>query len=161
MRIVVPYPPGGGTDVLARLVGRYLGESLHQPVVVENRPGGNSLIGMDFVAKSAPDGHTLMVVAAGPLDSVQLPRFAPVEPAKALETFQVKKGFRLELVAAEPLVTSPVTMAFDENGKLYVVEMVDYSERRDETPHLGRIRLLEDTDGDGRSEEHTSELQSH
>ena len=78
MRIVVPYPPGGGTDVLARLVGRYLGESLHQPVVVENRPGGNSLIGMDFVAKSAPDGHTLMVVAAGPLDSVQLPRFAPV-----------------------------------------------------------------------------------
>lgn len=84
-----------------------------------------------------------------------LPHFPPVEPAKVLETFQVKKGFRIELVAAEPLVTSPVTMAFDENGRLYVVEMVDYSERREETPHLGRIRLLEDTDGDGKFDKST------
>ena len=85
----------------------------------------------------------------------ELPRFPAVEPAKALETFQVKKGFRLELVAAEPLVASPVTMAFDENSRLYVVEMIDYSERRDETPHLGRIRLLEDTDGDGKFDKAT------
>ncbi len=95
--------------------------------------------------------------SAAPLEvsAQDLPRFPAVESAKALETFQVKKGFRLELVAAEPLVTSPVTMAFDENGKLYVVEMVDYSERRDETPHAGRIRLLEDTDGDGKFDKST------
>ncbi|MFM8468988.1 MAG: PVC-type heme-binding CxxCH protein [Limisphaerales bacterium] len=84
-----------------------------------------------------------------------LPRFPAVEPAKAVETFQVQKGYRLEHVAAEPLVNSPVTMAFDENGKLYVVEMIDYSERRDETPHAGRIRLLEDTDGDGKFDKST------
>ena len=84
-----------------------------------------------------------------------LPRFPAVEPAQALGTFQIKKGFRLELVAAEPLVNSPVTMAFDENGRLYVVEMIDYSERRDETPHAGRIRLLEDTDGDGKFDKST------
>lgn len=84
-----------------------------------------------------------------------MPRFPAVEPARAVETFQVKKGFRLELVAAEPLVNSPVTMAFDENGRLYVVEMIDYSERRDETPHAGRIRLLEDTDGDGKFDKST------
>ncbi len=89
------------------------------------------------------------------LTAKDLPRFPAVEPAKALETFQVKKGFRLELVAAEPLVTSPVTMAFDENSRLYVVEMVDYSERRDENPHAGRIRLLEDTDGDGKFDKST------
>ena len=84
-----------------------------------------------------------------------LPRFPAVELAKAVETFQIKKGFRLELVAAEPLVNSPVTMAFDENSRLYVVEMIDYSERRDETPHAGRIRLLEDTDGDGKFDKST------
>ena len=84
-----------------------------------------------------------------------MPRFPAVEPANAAATFQVKKGFRLELVAAEPLVNSPVTMAFDEHGRLFVVEMIDYSERRDETPHAGRIRLLEDTDGDGKFDKST------
>ena len=78
MRIVVPYPPGGGTDVLARLVGKHMGESYKQPVVVENRAGGNALIGMDLVAKAPADGHTLLAIAAGPLDNDQLPRFAPV-----------------------------------------------------------------------------------
>lgn len=78
MRIVVPYPPGGGTDVLARLVGRHMGEAFRQPVVVENRAGGNALIGMDLVARAPADGHTLLAIAAGPLDNEQLPRFAPV-----------------------------------------------------------------------------------
>jgi tripartite-type tricarboxylate transporter receptor subunit TctC len=68
VRIVVAYPPGGGTDVLARLVGRYLGDALGQPVVIENRPGGNGRIGMDLVANSPPDGHMLLAIAAGPLN---------------------------------------------------------------------------------------------
>ncbi|MFA6547209.1 MAG: PVC-type heme-binding CxxCH protein, partial [Limisphaerales bacterium] len=89
------------------------------------------------------------------LTAKDMPHLPAVEPARAVETFQVKKGFRLELVASEPLVNSPVTMAFDENGRLYVVEMIDYSERRDETPHGGRIRLLEDTDGDGKFDKST------
>jgi putative membrane-bound dehydrogenase-like protein len=55
----------------------------------------------------------------------------------------------LEIAACEPNIASPVAMAFDENGRLFVVEMIDYSERREETPHLGRIRMLEDTDSDG------------
>lgn len=77
-----------------------------------------------------------------------LPRIPPTEPDKVLSTFRVKSGFHIELVAAEPLVVDPIAMAFDESGRLFVVEMRDYSERRDE--RLGRIRLLEDTDGDGR-----------
>lgn len=83
------------------------------------------------------------------LSSNDLPRFPPVPPDRALQTFEVKKGFHLELVASEPNLVSPVAVSFDENGRMYVVEMIDYSERRDETPHLGRIRLLEDLDGDG------------
>src|SRR5437773_7187146 len=87
------------------------------------------------------------------VDPAQLPRVPPTAADKALSTFRVKPGFRIELVAAEPLVVDPITVSFDENGRLYVVEMRDYSERRDEK--LGRIRLLEDTDGDGRFDKST------
>ncbi len=87
------------------------------------------------------------------VDSSQLPRVPPTPPERALNTFRVKPGFRLELVAAEPLVVDPIAMSFDEDGRLYVVEMRDYSERRPE--QLGRIRLLEDTDGDGRFDKST------
>ena len=93
-------------------------------------------------------------VAATPeVDSSQLPSVPATPPEKALGTFKIKLGFRLELAAAEPLVLSPVAMSFDEEGRLYVVEMRDYSERRPE--RLGRIRLLEDTDGDGRFDKGT------
>jgi putative membrane-bound dehydrogenase-like protein len=83
-------------------------------------------------------------------DPSQLPRLPPVEATEALRTFKVRPGFRLELVAAEPLVRDPIELCFDEEGRMFVVEMIDYSELRDARPHLGRIRLLEDTDGDGR-----------
>src|SRR5215467_7767101 len=81
--------------------------------------------------------------------SNDLPRFPPHDPKEALKTFKVKPGFHLEITACEPNIASPVAMCFDENNRLFVVEMIDYSERREEMPHLGRIRMLEDTDGDG------------
>ena len=60
VRIIVPYAPGGTTDVVGRQMGQRMSEVLGQPVVVENRAGGNTAIGADAVAKSAPDGYTLM-----------------------------------------------------------------------------------------------------
>src|SRR3954466_7114589 len=59
---VVPYPPGGTTDVLARLTAQWLQEKLGQPVVIENKPGGGNNIGVDYVVKSAPDGYTMLLV---------------------------------------------------------------------------------------------------
>lgn len=87
--------------------------------------------------------------AEPPIDAKDLPRIAAIEPADVVQTFKVKPGFRIELVAAEPLVIDPIAISFDENGRMFVVEMIDYSEMRDETPHWGRIRMLEDTDNDG------------
>lgn len=80
--------------------------------------------------------------------ATELPRLAPKEPAEALATFQVAPGFRIEQVAAEPLVASPVAASFDENSRLYIVEMRGYSENRGEK--LSRIRRLVDNDGDGK-----------
>jgi putative membrane-bound dehydrogenase-like protein len=77
-----------------------------------------------------------------------LPRVPPTPPDKAAATFSVRPGFHVELMVAEPLIVSPVAMAFDEDGRLYVVEMIDYSERREEK--LSRVKLLTDTNGDGR-----------
>src|SRR5437660_1795149 len=87
--------------------------------------------------------------AEPPLDPNALPHIPPVESTNTLSTFQIKKGFQLQLVAAEPLVMDPIALSFDENGRLFVVEMRDYSEMREVHPHLGRIRMLEDTNGDG------------
>ncbi len=83
----------------------------------------------------------------------QMPRVPATEPAQAAATFTLRPGFRAELVAAEPLISSPVAVTVDEQGRAYVVEMRDYSERRPE--RLGRIKLLEDTDGDGRYDKAT------
>ena len=92
------------------------------------------------------------VAAAAPDDPLKdrLPRLKPTEPAEAAKTFRVRDGFRMELVAAEPQVSSPVAAAYDEDGRLFVVEMRDYpNPRKPGDPAIGRVRLLEDRDGDG------------
>jgi len=65
VRIVVPIPPGGNVDLIARALAQKLGESLGQPMLIENRGGGSSIIGSENVAKSAPDGYSLLVAPAG------------------------------------------------------------------------------------------------
>ena len=67
VRLIVPFPPGGGNDVIARAVAQKLGERLGQPVVVENRAGANGIVGLQAMMQAAPDGHTIAVGAAGPL----------------------------------------------------------------------------------------------
>lgn len=66
VRIVVPYPPGGTTDILTRLLAQKLSDTWKQPVLVDNRPGGAAMIGSDLVAKSPADGYTLLSTGAGP-----------------------------------------------------------------------------------------------
>ena len=62
IRIIVPFAPGGGSDVLSRQLGPHLSERLKQPLVVDNRPASGGILGADLVAKAAPDGHTLLAI---------------------------------------------------------------------------------------------------
>src|SRR5688572_12861902 len=98
---------------------------------------------------------TLLLALSGVegLQSDELRAQKPLEPAEALKTFRLAPGYRIQLVAAEPQVVDPVDLAFDENGRLFVAEMIDYPYGdAEKNPPQGRIRLLEDVDGDGRYE---------
>ncbi len=90
-----------------------------------------------------------------------LPPPVPLSPEEALKSFKVEKGFRVELVAAEPMIQAPVAISFDDQGRLYVVEMRGYMHDMHgagEDQPTGRVSLLEDTDGDGRMDKATAFL---
>jgi tripartite-type tricarboxylate transporter receptor subunit TctC len=85
LRFIVPFPPGGSSDLIARAVGPRLSQSLGQPVVIENLSGAGGMLGVDRVAKAAPDGHTIGVAAAGALSSnIHLYPSMPFHPERDL-----------------------------------------------------------------------------
>ena len=85
LHIIVPYPPGGSSDIIARAISKPLSEALKQPVVVENKPGANGNTGTDFVAKSAPDGYTMVLCDVGALAiTASVYSKLPFDPSKDL-----------------------------------------------------------------------------
>jgi tripartite-type tricarboxylate transporter receptor subunit TctC len=83
IRLVVPYPPGALTDLLARAIAERLGTGLKQPVVVENKPGAGTLVGAEYVAKATPDGYTLLMATSTTLGiSPALYQPSPVNPVR-------------------------------------------------------------------------------
>jgi tripartite-type tricarboxylate transporter receptor subunit TctC len=85
IKIIIPFPPGNTTDLMARLIAPKLSERLGQQVIVENRPGASGMLGLDLVAKSAPDGYTLGAGQGGNL--VVLPHTSKSVPYDALKDF--------------------------------------------------------------------------
>lgn len=101
VRIVVPYAPGGANDILARLYGQKMSERLGQPFVVENRPGAQAIIGTEAVARSRPDGTTLLLGPSGPMvfnpaTYAQL----PYDPLRDLAPVSMLASYPLVLVVA-------------------------------------------------------------
>lgn len=83
LRIVVPFPPGGSADALARTIGQRLTDAMGQPVIVENKPGAGGILGADTVAKAAPDGHTMLFANTNIAINPSLYKSLPYDTAKA------------------------------------------------------------------------------
>jgi tripartite-type tricarboxylate transporter receptor subunit TctC len=97
IRFITPYPAAGGNDILARLIGQKLTESWGQQVVVENRPGGNTVIGTEVVAKSPPDGYTIIMTTSSHVIMPSLLRL-PFDPIKDFAAVATVAGTELLLV---------------------------------------------------------------
>ena len=67
LRIVIPWPPGQATDLMARIIAQKISDELKQQVIADNRPGAGGMIGTDIAAKSTPDGYTLLAASSGPV----------------------------------------------------------------------------------------------
>ena len=98
IRMIVPYTPGGFTDVTARLISQKLQERLGQPVTIDNKPGANSIIGVDLIAKAPPDGSTFGVVIAAFAANTSLYPKLPYDPKKDLAA--------VSLIGISPLVAA-------------------------------------------------------
>lgn len=106
--MVVPYPPGGGGDAQARLIGQKLGETLGQPIVVDNRAGASTAIGAAFVAKARPDGYTLLMSSSSTFTLNPAIRSAlPYDPIQSFEPIGLVSRVGLVMLThpAEPLRT--------------------------------------------------------
>lgn len=114
IRVIVPFPPGGGNDVIARVVGVKLTERLGQSVIIDNRAGGNGIIGLQALATAAPDGYTIGVAAAGPMAvNPSLYEKLPYDPVKDFAPITNMVNFPLLLVThpSFPPKTMPDVLA--------------------------------------------------
>ena len=117
IRVIVPYTPGGFTDVTARLVAQKLQERLGQPVAIDNKPGANSIIGVDLIAKAPPDGHTIGVVIAAYAANTTLYPKLPYDPKK-------------DLIPVSLIGVAPLMAAVNNNAPFKTAaELVDYARR--------------------------------
>ena len=119
IRVVVPFPPGGGTDVLARIIGEKISASWGQPFVVENKPGAAGLVGAELVAKAPADGYTLLMTALGGITPETIDQFAPVvlvaaPPNVVVVHPDVKASSVRDLVALAK--TQPAKLNFGSSG---------------------------------------------
>ena len=122
VRVIVPFPPGGATDALARLMADKLADKWKQPVVIENKPGANTTLGTDVVAKSAPDGHVLGFVTGSHVINPLLSSKLPYDTQKDLTGVTLLTRFHMALYAHPSLpANNPaelLALAKKEPGKV-------------------------------------------
>ena len=118
IRLIVPYPPGGGTDFFARLVGAKMSEHIGQPIVVENRPGAATIIGAEAAARAAPDGYTVLLADSTTLAvNPSLYRKLPYDPQKDFLPISMTARFAMLLVVNPSLIKAASVKEFIAEAK--------------------------------------------
>jgi tripartite-type tricarboxylate transporter receptor subunit TctC len=119
VRVIVPFPPGGGADALARLMAPKLTEIWKQQVIVENKPGASGHIGADLVAQSAPDGYTLLMSSTASLTEKNVHQFAPVTLVSA-SPYVVVASSKIPVSSVKELISfsksNPGKLSFGSSG---------------------------------------------
>ena len=122
VRLMVPFPPGGATDIVGRLVAAQMQGVWGQPVVVENKPGAGTVVGTDYVAKSAPDGHTLGMVVTAFVINPSLRKDLPYDTLKDLASVTHVSVQHLVMAAHPSLaannIAELIALAKEDPGKL-------------------------------------------
>jgi tripartite-type tricarboxylate transporter receptor subunit TctC len=152
VRYIVPFAPAGLTDIMARLVAQRLGETWNRPVVVENRAGGNAMIGADAAAKSPPDGHTLLAITLTHAVNVSLFPNAPYDLMRDFVPVSVLGS--LPLVVAVPAAAPYRTLA-EFLAAARTRNMNAGSSGNGSPPHLG-LELVRRAAGAGANITHVS-----
>ena len=120
--IVVPYGPGTGNDIIARIIAKNMGETLGQPVVIDNRAGANGAIGADYVARAAPDGHTVLIASTSSIVNQFVTRDSHLDIAKDFTPVGLVGSLRNVLMARQALSANSmqelVTLAREKPGQL-------------------------------------------
>lgn len=135
IRLVVPNAPGGAADLTARAVGQKLGETLGQPMVIDNKPGAGGVAAGEAVAKAAPDGHTLLLISSGTAVSAALFKSLPFDTAK-------------DFIPVAPLATFDLVIVAPEGGRFKTLaELVAYARANPGklnigTPNIGTTQNL-------------------
>jgi tripartite-type tricarboxylate transporter receptor subunit TctC len=112
IRVVIPYPPGGPSDLVARLIANKMAESLRQTVVSDNRPGGGSLIGAEAVVRAAPDGYTVLSASGAPLSRVFV-KNPPFEVLRDLSPISRTYGGGLMVLTNDQISAGSLRGLFD------------------------------------------------
>jgi tripartite-type tricarboxylate transporter receptor subunit TctC len=122
VRLIVPFPPGGATDALARLMAEKLSQRWKQAVIVENKPGANTVIGTDIVAKSSPDGHVLGIVTGSHIINPLLSSKLPYDTLKDTTGVMMLTRFHMAIYAHPSFpantVAELISLAKQQPGKL-------------------------------------------
>ena len=122
IRLIVPFPPGGPNDIIARVVGKRMSELLKQPVLIDNRGGQGGVLGTDTVAKAAPDGYTIAIASAGALAISPSMEKVPYDTLKNLQpiTLVAKVPEMLVVATSVPVkdMKELIALAKSQPGKL-------------------------------------------